>query len=104
MHALKADLDCVQGQGSGPPCLACHERSRPIAAILSSFLPDPKLKWESNLVFMAQESVSIVEQDQDGDRAMSVVDGFVLEENRTSHSVRSHDLHHNHACFPRVWC
>lgn len=43
---------------------------------------------------MAQESVSIVEQDQEGDRAMSVVDGFVLEENRTSHSVRARDLHH----------
>ena len=51
---------------------------------------------------MAQESVSIVEQDQEGDRAMSVVDGFVLEENRTSHPVRAYDLHHTQFCFARV--
>ena len=49
---------------------------------------------------MAQ-SVSIVEQDQEGDRAMSVVDGFVLEENRTSHTVRMGRLHHTR---PRCSC
>ena len=53
---------------------------------------------------MAQESVSLVEQDQEGDRAMSVVDGFVLEENRTSHSVRSCDLHHKQSLLPRALC
>ena len=53
---------------------------------------------------MAQESVSIVEQDQEGDRAMSVVDGFVLEENRTSHSVRSRGLHHKQSLLPRALC